>query len=164
MLRILLLAGLAAAALLASCSDAPTTAPEAMPPRAWTDEPIDAFQRSMTVAGGEDEATMTIEVFEVGTGTEAANLDTVSVHYTGWVHGRTRHFDSSHDKGRAISFPLGTKSVINGWDLGIEGMRVGTRARLRIPAVLGYGSQGAGGGLIPPDADLVFDVELIAVR
>ncbi len=91
------------------------------------------------------------------------------VHYTGWLYdeslpeGKGEKFDSSRDRGQPFSFPLGAGRVIKGWDQGVAGMKVGERRMLIIPADLGYGSRGAGGA-IPPDADLLFDVELLGIR
>lgn len=88
---------------------------------------------------------------------------TVSVHYTGFLtNGKV--FDSSVDRGNPISFPLGQGRVIRGWDEGIGLMKVGDKMRLIIPANLGYGERGAGGGIIPPNATLIFDVELMKVQ
>ena len=96
-----------------------------------------------------------------GTGTEATAGRTVSVHYTGWLTDGTK-FDSSKDRNQPFNFPLGGGRVIKGWDEGVQGMRVGGTRRLTIPASLGYGARGAG-GVIPPNATLVFDVELLGV-
>lgn len=96
-----------------------------------------------------------------GTGAEAKAGSTVSVHYTGYLTDGTK-FDSSIG-GEPIEFPLGTGSVIEGWDEGLLGMKVGEKRRLIIPPQLGYGAQGAG-GVIPPNATLVFDVELVQVQ
>lgn len=103
-----------------------------------------------------------IEDLQVGTGAEALTGRTVDVHYTGWLTNGTK-FDSSLDRGRPFSFPLGAGRVIQGWDQGVAGMRVGGKRKLTIPAHLGYGDRGAG-GLIPPGATLVFEVELLAVK
>lgn len=93
--------------------------------------------------------------------------DTVTVHYTGWLQkddGQLGNkFDSSVDRGNPFSFPLGAGYVIKGWDLGVEGMRVGEKRRLTIPAHLGYGAHGAG-AVIPGNATLIFDVELLKVQ
>ena len=97
-----------------------------------------------------------------GTGEEAKAGKTVSVHYTGWLTDGKK-FDSSKDRGQPFEFPLGGGRVIKGWDEGVQGMKVGGVRKLTIPASLGYGSRGAG-GVIPPDATLVFEVELLGVR
>ncbi len=97
----------------------------------------------------------------VGTGEVAKAGQTVSVHYTGWLTNGTK-FDSSVDRGQPFSFPLGAGRVIKGWDEGVQGMKVGGKRKLTIPANLGYGPRGAG-GVIPPNATLVFDVELLGV-
>jgi FKBP-type peptidyl-prolyl cis-trans isomerase len=97
-----------------------------------------------------------------GEGTEAKTGDQVVVHYTGWLKNGTK-FDSSRDRGDPFQFRLGIGQVIKGWDLGVAGMKVGGKRQLIIPADLGYGSRGAGRGSIPPDSELVFDVELIKV-
>ncbi len=102
-----------------------------------------------------------IEV-EAGTGAQAEAGKTVSVHYTGkFQDGRV--FDSSVSRGEPIAFRLGVGQVIKGWDEGIALMKVGGKAQLVIPPSLGYGERGAG-GVIPPNATLVFDVELVAVK
>ena len=104
----------------------------------------------------------------VGTGTEATPGTLVSVHYTGWLYDekaprqRGKKFDSSVDRGEPFSFKLGAGQVIRGWDEGVAGMKVGGKRTLLIPAWLGYGSSGAG-GVIPPNASLVFEVELLGV-
>ena len=105
----------------------------------------------------------------VGTGAEAKSGDTVEVNYTGWLydakakdhHGKK--FDSSLDHGATFTFPLGGGQVIKGWDQGVVGMKVGGKRTLLIPSSLGYGSSGAGGA-IPPNAALVFDVELVSIK
>ena len=102
-----------------------------------------------------------------GTGAEARAGQGVTVHYTGWLHdpqapdGRGRKFDSSKDRGEPFEFQLGAGSVIRGWDEGVQGMKAGGTRVLTIPPGLGYGARGAG-GVIPPDATLVFEVELLA--
>lgn len=99
---------------------------------------------------------------EEGTGAQAVAGKTVSVHYTGkFQDGRV--FDSSVSRGEPISFKLGAGQVIKGWDEGIAMMKVGGKAQLIIPSDLAYGERGAG-GVIPPNATLVFDVELVAVK
>ena len=98
----------------------------------------------------------------VGTGQEAAAGDTVSVHYTGWLADGTK-FDSSVDRGQPFQFVLGQGNVIQGWDEGVAGMKVGGKRKLVIPPDLAYGAQGYG-GVIPPNATLTFDVELLEVK
>jgi FKBP-type peptidyl-prolyl cis-trans isomerase FkpA len=103
-----------------------------------------------------------------GSGDAATAGRRVEVHYTGWLHdpgapaGRGRKFDSSKDRGDPFGFPLGAGHVIGGWDEGVQGMRVGGTRVLLIPPGLGYGARGAG-GVIPPNATLVFEVELLAI-
>jgi FKBP-type peptidyl-prolyl cis-trans isomerase FkpA len=102
------------------------------------------------------------EDIKKGTGDEAKAGKTVSVHYTGWLTDGKK-FDSSKDRNQPFDFPLGGGRVIKGWDEGVQGMKVGGVRKLTIPASLGYGSRGAG-GVIPPDATLVFEVELLGVK
>lgn len=103
----------------------------------------------------------------VGTGAEATTGHQVRVHYTGWLQNPDgsagTKFDSSLDRGQPFVFPLGQGRVIRGWDEGVAGMKVGGKRKLIIPASLGYGSRGAG-GVIPPNATLIFDVELLGVQ
>ena len=99
------------------------------------------------------------EDVKVGTGDTAESGQTVSVHYTGWLTNGTK-FDSSKDRGQPFSFPLGGGRVIKGWDEGVRGMKVGGVRKLTIPPDLGYGARGAPGA-IPPNATLVFEVELL---
>jgi FKBP-type peptidyl-prolyl cis-trans isomerase FkpA len=103
-----------------------------------------------------------IEDVVVGTGAEAVKGKMVSVHYTGWLTDGKK-FDSSKDRGQPFQFPLGRGQVIRGWDDGVQGMKVGGKRKLTIPPDLGYGAQGAG-GVIPANATLVFEVELLGVR
>ncbi len=97
----------------------------------------------------------------IGDGAAAVKGQTVSVHYTGWLTDGEK-FDSSKDRNDPFQFPLGAGRVIRGWDEGVQGMKVGGTRRLTIPPQLGYGAQGAG-GVIPPNATLVFEVELLAI-
>ena len=103
-----------------------------------------------------------IDEVMVGTGPEAIKGKQVSVHYTGWLTDGKK-FDSSRDHGQPFQFALGRGQVITGWDQGVAGMKVGGKRKLTIPPELAYGDEGAG-GVIPPNATLVFEVELIAVR
>ena len=101
-----------------------------------------------------------------GDGTEATAGRYVRVHYTGWLFKdgeRGAKFDSSRDRGQPFEFDLGAGMVIRGWDEGVAGMKVGGQRTLRIPSELGYGARGAG-GVIPPNATLEFEVELLAVE
>ena len=111
---------------------------------------------SITTASG-----LVIEELEVGDGDEAVAGKQVTVHYTGWLTDGKK-FDSSKDRGDPFSFPLGARHVIAGWDEGVQGMKIGGRRKLTIPPQLGYGARGAG-GVIPPNATLVFEVELLGV-
>ncbi|MBL8474011.1 MAG: FKBP-type peptidyl-prolyl cis-trans isomerase [Rhodocyclaceae bacterium] len=103
-----------------------------------------------------------IEDTVAGGGARAEAGKTVEVHYTGWLTDG-RKFDSSKDRGQPFSFRLGAGHVIQGWDQGVAGMQVGGTRKLTIPPEMGYGARGAG-GVIPPNATLVFEVELLNVR
>ncbi len=103
-----------------------------------------------------------IENVVTGTGAEATAGKKVSVHYTGWLTDGTK-FDSSKDRGQPFPFTLGAGQVIPGWDKGVAGMKVGGKRKLTIPSQLAYGERGAG-GVIPPNATLVFEVELLKVE
>jgi FKBP-type peptidyl-prolyl cis-trans isomerase len=104
----------------------------------------------------------------IGTGAEATAGQQISVHYTGWLYdpaapeNKGRKFDSSRDRGQPFEFTLGVGQVIGGWDQGFAGMKVGGSRTLVIPPELGYGARGAG-GVIPPNATLLFEVELLGV-
>ncbi|MDZ4720619.1 MAG: FKBP-type peptidyl-prolyl cis-trans isomerase [Roseiflexaceae bacterium] len=103
-----------------------------------------------------------IEKIANGTGTEAKAGNVVSVHYTGWLT-TGKKFDSSLDRGQPFSFTLGKGQVIKGWDQGVATMKVGDKIKLTIPPELGYGARGAG-NVIPPNAILIFEVELLDVK
>lgn len=104
---------------------------------------------------------MKVETISSGTGPAPKHGDTVTVHYTGWLTDGTK-FDSSVDRAEPFSFVLGTGQVIQGWDQGVAGMRVGDKARLTISPDLAYGAQGYPGA-IPPNATLIFEVELLSI-
>ncbi len=148
------------AATCASAQDAATPATPAAP----------ASAAAPAVPPAEVKDPLVIKDTKVGTGAEAAVGTRVKMHYTGWLykpmaafqHGRK--FDTSYDRGEPLEFVLGGGRVIKGWDQGIVGMKVGGRRTLIIPAHLAYGKRGAPGGVIPPDADLIFDVELVGVN
>ena len=145
------LAALSLAGALAASETNAKAAPAAATPAAAAKEKI------VTTASG-----LKYEDLTVGEGAEAKSGDRVSVHYTGWLENGTK-FDSSVDRGRPFDFPLGAGRVIKGWDQGVAGMKVGGKRKLTIPPALGYGERGAG-GVIPPNATLVFEVELLKIN
>ena len=103
----------------------------------------------------------------VGTGASPKTGQTCVMHYTGWLYQdgvKGKKFDSSLDRGKPFEFVLGQGQVIRGWDEGIGGMKVGGKRTLIVPPDLGYGARGAAGGKIPPNATLIFEVELLAVK
>jgi len=105
---------------------------------------------------------MKVEVLKQGSGAESKTGDTVSVHYVGTLENGTK-FDSSIDRGQAFEFKLGENRVIQGWELGVKGMKVGEKRKLTIPPELGYGSQ-AIGNIIPANSTLIFEVELLGIK
>ena len=128
-----------------------------LPPHPHTKHP--AMTMTTTASGLQYEDTLT------GSGPTATAGQQVSVHYTGWLYNdgvRGAKFDSSKDRNEPFEFGLGRGSVIKGWDEGVQGMAVGGQRTLVIPPALGYGARGAG-GVIPPDATLMFEVELLGV-
>jgi FKBP-type peptidyl-prolyl cis-trans isomerase len=152
--KILISLAAASLAFAASCSGgSPATPAEAVPSVAWPDPILETLDR-----GG-----VQVDIFEQGTGTEAKQYDQVSLHYSGWIKNSENVFDSSSWSGAPISFRLGKGEMIAGWDKAVLGMRVGTRARLHIPWKLAYGKRGRP-PVIPGQANLVFDVELVEVR
>jgi len=118
--------------------------------------PMSAEKSQLTASG------LRITDIEVGDGAEATAGQTVVVHYRGTLEDGTQ-FDASYDRGKPFSFPLGAGRVIKGWDEGVQGMKVGGKRKLVIPPDLGYGARGAG-GVIPPNATLIFDVELLDIK
>jgi len=106
----------------------------------------------------------------VGEGAESIEGKSVSVHYTGWLYdsseerNRGKKFDSSHDRGLPFTFTPGRRGVIEGWSKGVQGMKIGGVRELIIPPAMAYGDRGAGGGKIPPNSTLVFEIELLVVR
>ena len=110
---------------------------------------------------GHSNAQVHVKAVREGGGAEAVRRSKVFVHYTGWLMDGTK-FDSSVDRGKAFTFTLGMGQVIAGWDMGVEGMKVGGKRQLVIPPGLAYGKRGAG-GVIPPNATLKFEIELLAV-
>ena len=107
-------------------------------------------------------ADLVIEDITVGDGQEAVSGKNVSVHYVGVAWSTAKQFDSSWDRNEPFDFGLGASQVISGWDKGVAGMKVGGRRKLTIPPDMGYGSRGAG-GVIPANATLIFEVELLGV-
>lgn len=124
------------------------------------------FAASASAAVTTTKSGLKYEDTKAGAGTEAVAGKSVSVHYTGWLNEKGqkgKKFDSSVDRGQPFHFALGAHQVIAGWDEGVAGMKIGGKRTLFIPSALGYGSRGAGGA-IPPNADLIFDVELLGVQ
>jgi FKBP-type peptidyl-prolyl cis-trans isomerase len=139
-----------ALAVACSQSEAPKQEQPAAQPAAASTQP----QAAVT--------ELRVEDTKVGTGDTALAGKNVTVHYTGWLTDGTK-FDSSKDRGQPFTFQLGAGQVIKGWDQGVTGMKVGGVRKLTIPPSLGYGDRGAG-GVIPPNATLVFEVELLGVN
>ena len=146
-------AAVAAAWLLAACGK--QTPPAETAPAAGAAAPITQLQKIDVVKG-------------TGEGISAGQQ--AVVHYTGWLYDPTapdrkgKQFDSSRERGRPFRFVIGAGRVIKGWEEGVQGMQVGGQRQLVVPADLGYGPTGAGGGMIPPNATLLFDVELLALE
>lgn len=150
-MKLIYLGAAAAALVLVSLTAAPVTIPAAAQ---------GAPSKMSELPGGLKYTDTT-----VGTGAIATAGHRVSVHYTGWLYTggeKGKKFDSSLDRGQPFAFALGAQQVIRGWDEGVAGMKVGSKRTLIIPPELGYGARGAG-GVIPPNATLMFDVELLKV-
>jgi FKBP-type peptidyl-prolyl cis-trans isomerase len=152
----------------AAADAAPATPGEATAPAA------DSGTASASASSSSDNTAappMTLQStdIKVGTGPAIKAGQTAVVHYTGWLYSESapeqkgQKFDSSRDRGMPFDFPLGGGQVIEGWDKGVAGMQVGGQRRLVIPPDMGYGASGAG-GVIPPNATLVFDVELLGIK
>jgi peptidylprolyl isomerase len=140
-----------------SLSSAMAQAPQKQAPQKMAP----AAGKTMTTASG-----LQIEDTTVGTGATPAKGQTCVMHYTGWLYEngvKGKKFDSSVDRNEPFEFPIGKGRVIAGWDEGVASMKVGGKRTLIIPPQLGYGARGAG-GVIPPNATLMFDVELLAVK
>ncbi len=146
---------------LAGCGTPAAETPAPETPAATEQPAAEAPAAETPAPTAEDVTELQVEDLVEGTGAAAKSGDNVTVHYTGWLTDGTK-FDSSVDSGQPFQFPLGAGRVIAGWDQGVEGMKVGGKRKLTIPPSLGYGEQGAG-GVIPPNATLVFEVELISV-
>lgn len=152
--------GASAVALAHAQTAAPAKPAEAKAPAVSATTSKEASKVITTASG------LKMEDTKVGTGAEAKAGQLATVHYTGWlwVDGkRGNKFDSSKDRGEPFAFPLGGGRVIKGWDEGVQGMKIGGTRILTIPAELGYGARGAG-GVIPPNATLQFEVELLGVK
>ena len=149
------ISSLVAALTLIACTsgEAPSTPSVTPNPSA----PASASNAPRTTPSG-----LIIETLAAGSGATAKAGDKVSVHYTGWLTNGTK-FDSSRDRNEPFNFNLGAGQVIPGWDEGVAGMQPGGKRRLTVPAHLAYGPRGAG-GVIPPDAVLIFEVELLAIQ
>ncbi len=158
-----LLAPLALVPLLSGCK--PKQAPEEQPPAAMAEAP----PAPAPATGEPPPAQLVVTELTPGNGPTIAAGKTAVVHYTGWLYDpaapdhKGTKFDSSRDRNEPFSFPLGQGQVIKGWDQGVDGMKVGQQVRLTIPPDLAYGEKGAG-GVIPPNATLIFDVELLGIE
>lgn len=156
----------------AACDDGDSTSEPEQDPTEESDEPSDERQEAPDVAApekpeieipeGDAPAELQVDDVTEGDGAEATAGSTVEVHYVGVLFSDGTEFDASYDRGESFNFTLGAGQVIQGWDEGVEGMKVGGRRRLVIPPDLAYGERGAG-GVIPPDATLVFMVDLLSV-
>jgi FKBP-type peptidyl-prolyl cis-trans isomerase FkpA len=170
MIRRIALASLLLAAVAANAQDASQATATAATP-ANPNNPVNPAPADAPAKPAEQGPQVQVIDHVVGKGTEATFGSTVVVNYTGWFYKplaarqRGRKFDSSLDAGREpLEFQLGARQVIKGWEQGVQGMKVGGKRTLIIPSELAYGKRGAPGGSIPPDSDLIFDVELLKVK
>jgi FKBP-type peptidyl-prolyl cis-trans isomerase len=124
--------------------------------------PESSVSQNQQTSSSYDIQGMKVEILQQGTGEGAKSGDTITVNYVGTLQNGTK-FDSSIDRGQPFKFTLGQNSVIQGWELGVVGMKAGEKRRLTIPPELGYGSRGAG-GVIPPNATLVFEIDMLAIN
>ena len=169
-MRIALTTVALAAALAACAEEAPEPEDTAEPAEAIAPAPAPAPlattyapELNVNLDGMEEtDSGLRYEVLKAGTGAVVQPGQTAVVHYTGWLPDGTK-FDSSRDRGEPFGFPVGAGQVIQGWDEGVAGMAIGEERKLVIPPDLGYGPAGAG-GVIPPNATLVFDVELLEIE
>jgi peptidylprolyl isomerase len=153
--------GLAVLMLAAPLASAPQEAKEAAKPKAKTKSAKPKEPKMITTESG-----LRYVDTQEGTGATPQRGQNCRVHYTGWLSNqgqKGQKFDSSVDRGEPLAIPIGVGRVIKGWDEGILSMKVGGKRTLYIPAALGYGARGAG-GVIPPNAELIFDVELLGVQ
>jgi len=173
MIRRIALASLLLAAVAANAQDASqATATAATPANPGNPvNPAPADEQAKPARPAEQGPQVQVIDHVIGKGAEATFGSTVVVNYTGWFYKplaakqRGRKFDSSLDAGREpLEFQLGARQVIKGWEQGVQGMKVGGKRTLIIPSELAYGKRGAPGGSIPPDSDLIFDVELLKVK
>jgi len=134
-----------------------------LPPKITAVRPNTKAPTKVTGDGVKTESGLQYWDITVGTGAVAKEGDRVRVHYTGWLT-TGKKFDSSVDAGKPFDFTIGNGEVIKGWDIGVAGMKIGGKRQLRIPPDLGYGAEGTPGGPIPPNATLIFDVQLLGVQ
>jgi FKBP-type peptidyl-prolyl cis-trans isomerase FkpA len=168
----LLAAILGGALVLAACSREKPAESAAAAPADTTTTAESTGAAPAASSPAEGNASMPLQKIELapGNGAEIKSGQTALVHYTGWLYdaaapeNKGKKFDSSVDRNEPFEFPVGAGMVIKGWDDGVAGMKPGGKRRLVIPPEMGYGARGAGGGLIPGGATLVFDVELVEIR
>lgn len=160
LVRIVLALTLVSALALVGCAAKPAANTETVP--ASEQPQAETTTSALPQVSSEDVKELKIEDKKVGSGAAAKSGDNVTVEYTGWLTDGTE-FDSSKKAGVSFTFPLGAGQVIKGWDEGVVGMKVGGVRKLTIPSSMGYGEQGAG-GVIPPNATLIFEVKLLKIN